>query len=197
MQKCYKSRFFRFVSAVFSDIKHDTQWFSWFGIKKDFESRNSSQQFSDLETNLILKIVMDWLVRKNARRKFASQFTPQLTRKVVQVSPWGEGALTKYHLKLCANLPLQLQDNFLRSSKCKTGGESRYPFRVASSRGKYYTNSKPSVLSVHPVDGRKNMFTTWLTVVCVGYDMKSDWLDRHQLHQLGNPLNSEFECIIV
>ena len=102
MQKCYKSRFFRFVSAVFSDIKNDTQWFSWFGIKKDFESRNSSQQFSDLETNLILKIVMDWLVRKNARRKFASQFTPQLTRKAVQVSPWGEGALTKNITWNCA-----------------------------------------------------------------------------------------------
>ena len=102
MQKCYKSRFIRFVSAVFSDIKHDTQWFSWFGMKKDFESRNSSQQFSDLETNLILKIVMDWLIRKNAERKFASQFTPQLTRKAVQGSLWGEGALIKNITWNCA-----------------------------------------------------------------------------------------------
>ena len=25
--------------------------------------------------------------------------------------------------------------------------------------------------------------------------MKSDWLDRHQFHQPGNPLNFEFKCI--
>ena len=81
MQKGYKSRFFRFVLLI------------WY-CKKDLRSCSSSQRFSGLKTNLILKIAMDWLIReKNAKRKFAYQFTPQLTRKAVQVNLWGEGAL--------------------------------------------------------------------------------------------------------
>ena len=66
----------------------------------------------------------------------------------------------QYHLKLCANLPLQVLENFLRSSDVRPVERARTFFKVASSRVKYYTNSKPSVLSVLRVGGRKNMFTT-------------------------------------
>ena len=66
----------------------------------------------------------------------------------------------QYHLKLCANLPLQVLENFLLSSDVRPVERARTFFKVASSRVKYYTNSKSSVLSVLRVGGRKNMFTT-------------------------------------
>ena len=155
MQKGYKSWFFRFVLLI------------WY-CKKDLRSCSSSQRFSDLKTNLILKIAMDWLISEKTRKEICLSIHATVNKKSCSGKPLRRGSsYQQYHLKLCANLPLQLQDNFLRSSKCKTSGESWSLFRVASSRGKYYTNSKPSVLSVHRVGGRKNMFTTWLTVLCV------------------------------
>ena len=64
----------------------------WY-YKKDLRSCSSSHRFSDLKTNLILKIAMDWLIREKREKKFAGQFTPQLTRKTVQGNLWGKGAL--------------------------------------------------------------------------------------------------------